>query len=99
MGLSGLDGIALRRFDTRTGSLLFSQGVVTQGIQAAALCIENGGIWAANFETGKIQKFDLSNGSVLEEVNVETHGPMGLKFGGGHLWVGMIGANAKVVRF
>jgi outer membrane protein assembly factor BamB len=57
-----------------------------------------GGIWVADFQSGKIRKLSLSSGAVIDEITQLATGPQGIAYAGGHLWVAM-GQQGKVVRY
>jgi YVTN family beta-propeller protein len=96
----GATGSGIRKVDPANGNILLSAGNNLPGCcgSITGLMVANGGLWGNDYSGGKVVKFSLTDGAVIDQVTVDASGPLASLFAGGHLWV-TIGAASKLLRF
>jgi hypothetical protein len=95
-----VDGGGLRKVDRDTGEIVLSTGTNIPGCcgYITGLVVDGGFIWANANTAGKVLKFSLSDGALVDQLITDVSGPIGLKIAGGHMWV-TIGSQSKLLRF
>ena len=96
----GAEGSGIRKMDPANGTILLSAGTNFAGCCGSinGLMVANGGLWGGDYTGGKVIKFSLTDGAVIDQITVDASGPLSSIYAGGHLWV-TIGSASKLLRF